>query len=227
MRCAHAILLGLGLLTVSDRAEGAPWVTGTATVADRFILEVRVESYETFVDTRPLEGGHPNWHWRPTSRELRVRWGPDGPGPTSASTLSVMLDHLVSARGLVLEDTTLRMELSPYAYAPYAERLARFAAEDPEWSKRTKRTGGRGLALHQYVVETTRQQPLHPELDALFAPYGHRPHLYSVEKCLRSTRRSDTKTRGWLRERGLSTKRSLPLGCLMANLRFEVAVDSP
>lgn len=210
---------------IRDAGPSAPplFVTGTSTVAERFALKVRVTPYETFVDMHPLREPSPEWRWRPTSRVLRLDWGRDGAAPGAIESLRDQLDYLVSERALDLAKTRLLLELSPRGYSNYSERLARHAAEDPAWPSRARAVTTR--QLHDYVMETTRKQALHPELDEVFASRGVQPRLRGVEKCLRSTRKMDAASRDWLRERDLSPRSHLPLGCLMAV--FELSPHSP
>ena len=195
--------------------------TGSSTVGGQFVIDVAVEPYETFVDARPIGADRPRWQWRPTSRLLRAEWAADTDPSAQVESLRKMLAYLVEKLGLELNETKLAMELSPFRYSVYAERLARHAAQDPEWRAVLKRHGSLENSFYRYIVSTTRRRSLHPELDELFAPHRYQPQLDTVEKCLLSTARPDQQTRQWLREHRLPTKRSLPLGCLMADFALE------
>ena len=198
-----------------------PLVAGTSTIGGRFTVSVDIEPYETFVDLRPLGAARPRWHWRPRSKTLSLEWAQGSPPATQVDLLRQMLTHLVTTRALDLSKTTLWMELSPWRYPAYSERLARFAAQDPKWrSVRTERGPG-GARFYAYIQDTTRQRSLHPEFDAIFAPFGGRPRLDSVEKCLRSGVKRDRTTLKWLRAKKLPTHPPLPLGCLMTHFKIE------
>ena len=184
-------------------------------------MTVDVEPYETFVDIKPLGATHPRWHWRPRSRSLHLEWAQDIAPEGQVDVLTAMLEHLRSKRGLVLAQTQLVTELSVHRYPAYAARLARFAAQDPQWRAALKRSGRTGTQFYRYIVDATQDRVLHPELDAIFASLDVRPRLATVEKCLRSDHRPSPTLRAWLRQQGLTRQTSLPLGCLMANFRFE------
>ncbi len=204
-----------------DRPSAPRFTTGTSTIDSRFVVAVDVKPYETFVDARPIDDEEPSLDWRPTSRQLRFRWASDRPADAQVELLRPMLAHLIRERGLDLEDTSLFGDLSPWRYPDYAARLARRGARDPKWKAALEESKRQSTAFYRYILQTTQTQPLHPELDAVFAPFGRRPRLTSVEKCLRSRPAAKDELHRWLEQRGIEVEGSLPAGCLMAAFELE------
>jgi hypothetical protein len=196
---------------------------------DAFILTVREESYETFVDVRPRDRAAPAWDFRPRSKSIALRWDREAPLEEQVGPLREMLGHLLDAYGEEVRTAKLRMGLDVFGYPAYVERLARHAAADRAWSRLVEKTRAAGehrvRDLHGYIVEATRAAPLHPELDEVFLPLGLRPKLRGVEKCSSASPASGGVLGGFLTGLGLRGRQPLPVGCLMAWFDLEPAPE--
>jgi hypothetical protein len=201
-------------------ADDAGSATDAGSAVDPYILTVREESYETFVDIRPRDRDLPAWDFRPRSKSISLRWDREAPLEAQIGPLREMLGRLIAARGEAVGAAKLRMSLDIFGYPPYVERLARHAAADPAWTRlaeKAREAGERRVRdLHGYIVEATRAGTLHPELDEVFLPFGLRPRLRGVEKCSSASPASGGVLGGFLAGLGLRGKRPLPVGCLMA-----------
>ena len=208
-------------------ADAGPADAGPAD--DEFILTVREESYETFVDIRPREREAPAWHYRPRSKLISLHWDRESPLEGQTEPLRAMLGRLLEAYGEEVRAAKLRVDLDVFGYPAYVERLARHAATDPAWrrlAEQMRKPGERRVReLHGYIVEATRAGTLHPELDAVFLPFGLRPRLAGVEKCSSASPASRGVFGGFLTDRGMRGRRPLPAGCLMAWFDLEPAEE--
>lgn len=196
---------------------------------DRFVLEARVESYETFVDIHPRHRERPGWGLRLKEASLRPRWDRDRPRSDQVDALAAMLERLHREHGEVLGRASVMVSLSALAYPEYVERLARHAVDDPAWKARRdelQKVGSPRLgALHGYIVDTTREHRFHAELDRVFDSVDMHLRLKGVEKCGAARPGQPNELGRWLEARGLRSRMSLPIGCLMA--WFELKPGAP
>lgn len=216
--------------TVADAGDAEAGAAADAGPADdAFILTVREESYETFVDIRPGDREAPAWHYRPRSKSISLHWDHEAPLDGQIEPLREMLGRLLEAYGEEVRAAKLRADLDVFGYPAYVERLARYAAADPTWNRIVKKTRAAGERrvrdLHGYIVETSRAAPLHPELDEVLLPFGLRPRLADVEKCSSASPASGGVLGDFLAGLGLRGRRLLPAGCLMSWFDLEPAVE--
>jgi len=190
----------------SKPADAAVPAEATPPPPDPFVLETRVEPYGTFVDIHPVGAELPAWDLRPEQPSLRLRWDKARPLKEQVITLSEMLERLHATYGPTLTGASVHADLSNFGYPEYAEALGRHAAQDPAWSEKPR--------LHDYIVNTTRAQPLHPELNEIFASIDRRPRLEGIEKCTVARPSSRTDAGRWLLARKVTAKRPVPIGCL-------------
>jgi hypothetical protein len=194
---------------------------------DVYVLTVREESYETFVDVRPREREAPAWDFRPRSKSISLRWDREAPLEEQVGPLREMLGRLLEGYGEEVRAAKLKADLDVFGYPAYVERLARHAAADRVWSRLVQKTRAAGerrvRELHGYIVEATRAASLHPELDDVFQPFGLRPRLAGVEKCSSASPASGGVLGGFLSGLGLRGRQPLPAGCLMAWFDLEPA----
>lgn len=229
----HAAPLGAGI-TEPEESYGPP--DGAADVGaaadagpadDTYVMTVREESYETFVDIRPRDRDLPAWDLRPRSKSISLRWDREAPPEEQVGPLREMLGRLLEEYGEEVRAAKLKADLDVFGYPTYVERLARHAAADRAWRRLVEKTRAAGehrvRDLHGYIVEATRAALLHPELDEVFLPFGLRPKLRGVEKCSSASPASGGVLGGFLTGLGLRGRQPLPVGCLMAWFDLEPA----
>lgn len=200
-----------------QRSNGAP----AQTTPSPYVVTVRDEPYETFVDVRHTERERPSMQYRPRRKELRFEWDRARSRADQTSELAQMLEAVHQRYGAAAPSTRLLTVLDLFMYPEYVERLARHASSDPAWTKAAGREGKPGAAaLHDYIVAATRGGAFHPELDAIFAPLGLRTELSAVEKCSAARPGGKGDLGAWLASREIRAKAALPAGCLMAWFRL-------
>jgi len=207
----------------TPQASPLPSIPSGQDIVD--VIDVREESYETFIDIHPAGQERPAWDYRLKSKSLHLQWDMSRPRSNQVATLSRMLKRLDREYRISEANAKLLCGLDYFSYPEYAARLAQYAGADPGWSKRKNELKVVGIprvrALHDYIVETTRRERFHQELERIFSAVGKRLSLEGVEKC------SDARpgTRGemgqWLAAQKLPGRVALPTGCLMAWFRIE------
>jgi hypothetical protein len=196
--------------SVPEVGTSPPEQKAAPTPADNYRIEVREESYETFVDVFPKDSNLPKWDFRPKSKGLFLVWDRDRPLALQVKPLLEMLKLLSDRYKDLLMQSTLSASLDCVNYPAYVERLARFAALDPAWRNQN------GMDLHNYIVEATRSESLAPELSQIFNTLKVTLYLKGVEKC-------SAVSPAFMRKLGCSwslpnlpRNKKLPMGCLMA-----------
>jgi hypothetical protein len=189
------------------------------------VVEVREESYDTFVDVRLADHERPALDYRGKGKRVFVKWDKTRPQADQVADVSRMLERLYAQKEAPATPKTLSVGLYYAAYPDYVARLARHAQSDPEWTRirLAKQPIGepRIKALHDYIEQTTRREKLHPELDAAFAVVGKRVELRDVEKCSTAKPGGQGELGAFLEGRGVPGKVKLPAGCLMSTFRIE------
>lgn len=170
-----------------------------------FVIEERVESYETFVSVHRRDAACPSIDWRRKARGLRFEHCRDRSLADQVAELRALLTHLRAVEGPVIEQAQFTGSVDYFSYPEFARRLAQHATREP-WKPKGK------ITLNQYVVDTAAQQELAPELTAIFAGIGLRPSLRSVEKCSEGTAGTKGDIGPWLAAERISGK-NIPVGC--------------
>lgn len=193
--------------------------------ADDIVVEVREETYETFVDVHLKDKKRPALDYRSKGRRLFVKWDKTRPQADQVADVSRMLVRLYTQQDAPADPKRLSLGLDYYDYPDYVERLARHAGQDPEWTKirLAKLPIGepRIRALHDYIKAATRTAELHPELDAAFAEVGKRVELNYVEKCSSAKPGGKGGLGQFLSSRNVPGHVKLPVGCLMSSFNIE------
>ena len=186
------------------------------TAPEEFVITVREESYETFVDIQLPNTERPSLHWRQNSKQLFLTWAKEMPPDAQIEILRRMVKKLHERDGARVEGAALHLTLDRYQYPAYVERLARAAAEEDRHASTRQKGREDTHALHARIVRLTNEQHLTPELDAVFVSLDTRPVLTHVEKCsdARPGNRNDLEK--ILRDLGIKSTKRLPMGCLMS-----------
>ena len=176
------------------------------------VFEVREESYETFVMTRPPGAACPAWEWRRKSRQFRLHRCPGKTLAEDAPALRAQLVGLREKEGPGIAEGALLLSLDYFGHPQFVVRLARHAEK-----ARDRRPGQN---INQYVVATAAAEPLLPELTEILAGLGRRPVLSSAEKCSEARPSGKGDMSAWLRAQGFRGKEPLPMGCAMVWVRL-------
>ncbi|MBN2344460.1 MAG: hypothetical protein JXX29_09520 [Deltaproteobacteria bacterium] len=204
----------------SDEISPPAAATGEDTLSQSLSLNVREEPYEVFVDVVSAESDAVKVFWRRREKRISIQWDAKQELASQVHTLGEMMVFLLENEGNEVLRGKFALTIDWFNYPVYAERLARYAASDPEWQQNAL-SGKRGEPathrLHEYIVHTTNAQQLAAELYQIVAPLNATLQLEFVEKCSAVRPGEKNEIGVGLHERGIRSSKRIPIGCLWAS----------